>query len=129
VSIANFQKDALLRAFDWTTFAQLVFAPSTSAAPISTTLPPETSTPSPPATTAPSKNSQSPASSNSLSPSTVIGVSIGVSIGLVLLILLFLFQKRIKKKCLGMLRSSNDSRLEQKLVSRGSLDDAAAGDA
>ena len=129
VSGSTFQNDDALRIFDWTTFVELTPSSSTSAPftsnPIipSSTLPP----PSPTATVPPpaSPGAAQGASTNTLTRDEIVGVSIGTTLVLVTIICLFLFRTRIKRLCLRMVRRSDDSRLQQKLVPRQSPHDAA----
>ena len=124
VSGSTFQNDDALRIFDWTTFVELTPSSSTSAPftsnPIipSSTLPP----PSPTATVPPpaSPNAAPDAATNALTREQILGVSIGTTLVLVAVICLFLFRTGIKKMCLRIVRRSDDSRLQQKLVPRQS---------
>jgi hypothetical protein len=124
VSSSTFQNDDALRIFDWTTFAELAPSSSTSAPftsnPIlpSSTLPP----PSPTATAPPPASSSAAqgAATNALTRDEIIGVSIGTTLVLVAVICLLLFRTGIKKMCLRVVRRSDDSRLQQKLVPRQS---------
>lgn len=129
VSSSTFQNDDALRIFDWTTFAELAPSSSTSSPftsnPVlpSSTLPP----PSPTATVPPpaSPDAATGAATNGLTRDQILGVSIGTTLVLVAVICLFLFRTGIKKMCLRVVRRSDDSRLQQKLVPRQSPHGAA----